>query len=208
MIGLRPHHFPSKEEDIFIFQYLRKKYGNRTIDELYLAFDLAINNKLDIDEVKVYDQFSIEYLVRIFNAYIRYAREEIIHNPLPKQIESNSRMITEEEKIADIEEYLNADNVPKVAPLYLYDWMEELGYIKFSNKEKYDWYQKAIQHMLNRLRNQYEMNPTNRIAMAEYKNFKQRIDDDFKDLTPQEEVTITNEYKRLVLYHKFKTHKQ
>ena len=50
LIGLRPQHFPTKEEDKIIFTYIRTKFGHRTIDELYNAFDLAINQQLELEE--------------------------------------------------------------------------------------------------------------------------------------------------------------
>ena len=62
MIGLRPQHFPSPEEDLFIFNYLRINYGHKTLDELYLAFDLAIKGTTEVD-CKVYDQFSITTVI-------------------------------------------------------------------------------------------------------------------------------------------------
>ena len=84
MIGLRPHHFPTKEEDVFLFSYIRKNYPNTTLDEIYLAFDLAIKNVLDVSDIKCYDQFSIEYFVRIMTGYYRYAKNIISNEPRKK----------------------------------------------------------------------------------------------------------------------------
>ena len=60
MIGLRNHHVPTDEQMILLFQYIRKNYPNRSINELTLAFDKAINNQLDVEDYKPYDQFTLE----------------------------------------------------------------------------------------------------------------------------------------------------
>jgi len=69
MIGLRPQHFPVDEEKQFLHDYIFAKYGKKTLDELVLAFDLAIQGQLDIEDIKVYDQFTCEYLAKIMNGY-------------------------------------------------------------------------------------------------------------------------------------------
>jgi hypothetical protein len=198
MIGLRPQHFPTKEEDVFLFKYIRNKYGKHSIDELYLAFDLAINNKLDIDDYKVYDQFSIEYLVRIMNAYRRYSGELLMEEQPKLLIEQTSRVIPREEKKADIEELINAQHydVRKI-PMYMYDWMVELGYIQHTDDDKYAMYDKAIKQRYRDLRVAYESNYGNREAKAEFINYKKMMEDGFKDLTKAEESAIESVYRKL-----------
>lgn len=71
IIGLRLHHWPEGEEKQDLIDYIRLKYGKKTLSEFVLAFDLAISGELDLtrDEVKVYDQFTIAYLAQIMAAY-------------------------------------------------------------------------------------------------------------------------------------------
>jgi len=144
IIGLRPQHFPTKEQDVFIFQYLKAKFGHKTLEELYLAFDLAINQKLDLEDYKVFDQFSIEYLVRIMNAYRKWlikTKTEIEIKEEPKLIEM---IITDKEKKQDIAEWeAKKDINVHYIPLYIYDYLCEFGKIILSANEKALIYQKA-----------------------------------------------------------------
>lgn len=198
MIGLRPQHFPTKEEDVLIFKYIRLKYGKQTIDELYLAFDLAINGNLDIDDVKVYDQFSIEYLVRIMNAYRRHASKSFENYRPEALIEEKKHVITDEEKKTDIEEMLksNIRNIHRI-PTYIFDWMVELKYINHSEEEKVNLYSRAIKHILNELKNEFQNNMANRNARIEYSNFKNRIKQNFSNITSAETNQIEMYYKKI-----------
>jgi len=72
LVGLRPHHFPTMEEDLFLFTFIRNHFGRKTLSEMEYAFELAVTNQLDIDDIKVYDQFTPEYFARIMNAYKRW----------------------------------------------------------------------------------------------------------------------------------------
>ena len=197
MIGLRPQHFPTKEEDVFLFRYIRSHYGRHSIDELYLAFDLAINNKLDIDDYKVYDQFSIEYLVRIMNAYRRYAGEQF-EQEKPKTMIEETRVVTDEEKKADIEELIHSQHYDiRRVPMYMYDWMVQLGYIKHTDQDKYRMYGQAIRQRYRDLRVAMESSYGNREAKAEFYKYKKMMEDGFKDLTKDEEIAIDRVYRKL-----------
>jgi len=81
IVGLRTQHLPSKEIDLFIIQFIKKNYPTRKLDELVVAFEMGVKGDLDIDDVKVYDQFTIEYLCRIMNAYsswiVRYNNSKV-----------------------------------------------------------------------------------------------------------------------------------
>lgn len=197
MIGLRPQHFPTKEEDVFLFRYIRSHYGRHSIDELYLAFDLAINNKLDIDDYKVYDQFSIEYLVRIMNSYRRYSGEQF-EQEKPKTMIEEIKVITHDEKKADIEELIHSQNYDvRRIPMYMYDWMVELGYINHTHEDKYRMYGIAIKQRYRELRIAMESNYGNREAKAQFNNYKKMMENGFKDLTRDEEIAIDRVYRTL-----------
>lgn len=157
MIGLRPQHFPSPEEDLFIFNYLRVNFGHKTLDELYLAFDLAIKGELDTD-VKVYDQFSIEYLVRIMNAFRIYSNH-LIKEQSQKPMETLPPPTeTEQEMIKDVMEYVKNDfynfrNL-MMTPLYLFTICEKLNFINQTEKQKIKMYGKAVQYRKDMLKNE------------------------------------------------------
>ena len=157
MIGLRPQHFPSPEEDLFIFNYLRINYGHKTLDELYLAFDLAIKGTTEVD-CKVYDQFSIEYLVRIMNAFRIYSNNLIKEMPQKKVESLPAPVETEKEMLEDLQEYVKNDfynfrNLLMI-PLYLFTTCEKLFLIKQTEKQKIKMYGKAVEYRKNMLKNE------------------------------------------------------
>ena len=145
MIGLRPQHFPTPEQDKFLFSYIRDNFGSRTTTELILAFDRAINGVLDIDDVKCYDQFTLEYFCRIFNAYRKWVFNLSKEIQKPQEYKSLPMAeTTEQEMREDIEYYLKSDLNIKLIPPYLYDYLERLNIHKLSKDEKIAVFDKAI----------------------------------------------------------------
>jgi len=98
IVGLRPHHFPTKQEDTVILGFLREEYALKTLDELILAFKLAMKGELDLEDVKVYDQFTCEYLARVMTAYRKWLKEvdsKVIPAP-PPAIENKEEVTPDE----------------------------------------------------------------------------------------------------------------
>lgn len=73
--GIRGQNVPAGDEKEFLHQYIRKFYGTHTGAEVRLAFDMAIQNRLEVDP-KTYENFSVEYFARIMNAYRKWAATE------------------------------------------------------------------------------------------------------------------------------------
>lgn len=152
IIGLRQQHFPSRTDDIILFTFLKNEYGNKTLDELLLAFNLAIKDELDISDAKVYDQFTCEYLARIMTAYrkwIKKINKEVI--PETKMIFNNS-ITTQEEKQADIAEWEGKKefNIEFIPP-YLFDYLVEFEKIFPTTKNKWDAMDLAIDYRKDQL---------------------------------------------------------
>lgn len=89
--GLRHNNIPDDIETQVLLDHIKKNYGNNTLDEIRLAFDMAINEDLDInpDDIKHYENFSCAYFSRIMNAYVSWAANEIKfikHEPPPQRI--------------------------------------------------------------------------------------------------------------------------
>jgi len=84
LVGLRGNNLPSNEEKFVLLNFIKSNFGNQTLEEIKLAFDLAVSGTINID-AKCYENFSCEYFSRIVNAYIEYARQETKN--IPKQIE-------------------------------------------------------------------------------------------------------------------------
>lgn len=147
IVGLRPKHYPSKDEKFnewqLLIDFIRKGYKNLVAKEIILAFKLGVEGKLDIEQrlVPVYDNFSPEYVTRFLNAYQQYKAKELqtpLNTPLkeikqtPDQVktfwnrflfEPYDKMLSGEPYSFD--EYQGADR---------YQMLEILG-VPMSNKE-------------------------------------------------------------------------
>ena len=143
LVGLRQQHYPNQMALTFIINYLRNNFSHKTIDELYLAFELAIQNKLDIDEVNPYDQFSIAFLEKIMQSYRKWLFKQSQENQVkPMQIENKVPI----DKLAEIEEWEQKTELKmQFIPLYLYDYLIEYGKINPTNEQKWNYYNRAIQ---------------------------------------------------------------
>jgi hypothetical protein len=87
LVGLRAQNYPANEEKQLLHAFIFKNYGGHTPDEIKLAWDLAIMQKLNIrpEDVTCYENFSIAYFSRIMEAYREWAKEQI--KQLPALIE-------------------------------------------------------------------------------------------------------------------------
>lgn len=75
LVGIRGKNLPVDEEKAFLHAYIFKFYGNHTPAEVRMAFDLAIQNRLEV-EPTCYENFSVEYFARIMNAFRKWAAVE------------------------------------------------------------------------------------------------------------------------------------
>lgn len=73
LVGLR--NIPSKEERAVLLDYIKNNYSLYSVEEIKLAFDLAIKGEFKCD-LKHFEMFSCVYFSNIFNAYLQY-REQI-----------------------------------------------------------------------------------------------------------------------------------
>jgi hypothetical protein len=78
LVGIRAQNMPAGEEKTFLHAYIFEHYGNHTPAEIRLAFDMAVQGRLDLapDEVKCYENFSVLYFATIMRAYRAWAVEE------------------------------------------------------------------------------------------------------------------------------------
>jgi hypothetical protein len=98
VIGLKGQDYPTGEEKALLHAFIFKNYGGHTPGELRLAFDLAIQQQLNLkpENVVCYGNFSIAYLCMIMEAYRAWARERVKQLPAP---EEKPREYTKEEKL-------------------------------------------------------------------------------------------------------------
>lgn len=89
LVGLRAQNYPANEEKQLLHAFIFKNYGGHTPEEIKLAWDLAIMQKLNLraEDITCYENFSIAYFSRIMEGYREWAREQI--KQLPAPVESN-----------------------------------------------------------------------------------------------------------------------
>ena len=77
LVGLRPENYPTGLDKDFLHAYMADYYGGHTIEEIRLAFTMAIQQKLEvpINEVRPYENFSALYFSTIMEAYRRWSTE-------------------------------------------------------------------------------------------------------------------------------------
>lgn len=73
-IGLRASNWPGEEETAVLIQHIVFNFSSHTIDEIKLAFDMALTGKLNADP-NCFENFSCLYLSGIMNAYRIWAAE-------------------------------------------------------------------------------------------------------------------------------------
>ncbi len=95
-IGIRAQSLPDELAKLVLLSHIKTYYPNITPNEIALAFDLAINEELDIspDDIKPYGDFNCLYLAKIMNAYLIWAKEQDKFSPVPPPPQ---RIYTEEE---------------------------------------------------------------------------------------------------------------
>lgn len=147
-IGLRAQNWPSDEEKSVLISHVLKGYGGHTIAEIKLAFDMAIEGKLNV-EVNCYENFSCLYFSNIMSAYREWAKEE--YKQIPEEVKeiefkedlSDQAMIEWfKDKVRYFELY--PDTHLAFCPTQIYDWLDKKGKINKSGKEKHEYLSKAV----------------------------------------------------------------
>jgi len=206
IVGLRTQHFPSKEIDLFIINFIKNNYPTRKLDELVVAFEMAVKGNLDLEDVKVYDQFTIEYLCRIMNAYsswiVRYNNDKQV-----KYQEPEVKPLTDQEKMEEINEFIQKEHMSyKFFPLYLFDWMVQFKIIEHSEQEKIELYNRAIILRSKELENKALIGDrSDRMYFSRFNEMKKTY---FATITKEEEIAIENIYKKISIFEIIKKEKQ
>ena len=145
LVGLRPQHYPSGQEKIDLHNYIVLKYGQKTLAELVLAFDLAISGELEItkDEVKVYDQFTIAYIANIMASYKKWLMD------INKNIQITKCLMAEDKKELTKEDWESwmqdvKDYKVELIPVMLYEYLVKENLINLTTDEKNEFLKTAI----------------------------------------------------------------
>lgn len=151
-VGLRAGNMPENDEWLLLLAHATNLYGHKTPEEIKLAFDLAIDDKLDLElaEVQCYENFSCMYFSKIMNAYRKWAREENKNLPPKPKL-----MIEHKEDMSDVAmtDWLASlmknvaakpDYPVEFIPVTLYDWLDKNGYVQKTTPQQREYMAKAI----------------------------------------------------------------
>lgn len=87
-MGLRSQNWPNEEEKIVLIEHIVSNFGGNRVEEIKLAFEMAIAGKLDIEDVRCYENFSCAYFSMIMTAYRHWAEQAyrfLKLDPVPEQ---------------------------------------------------------------------------------------------------------------------------
>jgi|SRR5665213_778156 len=136
-VGIRAQNIPNKEETAVLIDHITTNYGNHTVKEIKLAFDMAIAGKLDIDrkEVVCYENFSCLYFSTTMNAYRDWAKEAVMNVPkeTPAQKIYTDKEILNQRR-GEIESAYQAIRTGHTPIIHVYFW-EVLAYDELESTE-------------------------------------------------------------------------
>lgn len=82
LIGLLPERFPSHSQEMILIDYVRSEWGKLRLDEIKLAYQMAISGKLDVSP-EHFQSFSALYFGKIISVYVLWASQVHIQNMKP-----------------------------------------------------------------------------------------------------------------------------
>ena len=208
LVGLRQHHFPADEEKMFLHNFIFKNYGNKTISEFELAFNLAIKGELGITDTKVYDYFSCEYVAKIMNGYKSWLYSVSKNAELNKKnkLIEEKKGINEQEMIEWIEEWKKKEDINiDLIPISFYDFLTANKNITVTGNDKFDFLNKAAHQIKVQLQTKItELNfykGSTVQANKDLSEFDIMAKDGFTGLLKDR---ITNRAKKLIVYNYLK----
>lgn len=144
-LGIRSNNLPSQEEKMVLIEHICNRYGTHALEEIKLAFDMAMIGKLD-GEFRCYENFSCDYVSHVMKAYRKWAKEEY------KQIPQLPPIPAKKENLSDFSmlrwlaqeiRFIRTGKPFELVPLELYDYLDKRGKIPATNEEKFEYMRKA-----------------------------------------------------------------
>lgn len=146
-LGLREKNIPVGIEKMLLINHIEQLYGGHTLEEIRLAFDMAISGKLDVDP-NCYENFSCEYFSRILKSYRKWAAQEYRELPTPPApvIEFKENLSDEamEQWLLQEIQYVNTGKPFEFLPGMLYDYLDKKGEITASKEDKRGYLERAV----------------------------------------------------------------
>lgn len=150
-IGLRAQNWPSDLEKQVLVEHIWKEYGGHGVDEIKLAFDMAIAGKLNV-EANCYENFSCLYFSTIMAAYRAWAKEEYkqIDKPSPDALPAPKEDLSDkamQEWLIDSRKKVCAGGYSfQFLPMMLYRWLAKNGKMNLTAGKKAQYLQKAVEY--------------------------------------------------------------
>lgn len=124
------------QELVLLSKFVKSNYTNLTIDEINLAIELSLTDKLDCD-TKTYNVFSAMYVSRILNSYMEYKRK--INKEL---VERKSLAEIKETVVKDVTPQEKMDSMIELIR-YLYDDYKEKGFVNDYFNTLYNYFRRT-----------------------------------------------------------------
>lgn len=177
-LGVRERNWPEDDEKIILLRHFVENYAWHTLNEIVLAFDMAIVGKLDGD-FACYENFTCEYVSRVMRAYRRWAAEEYKQIPAPPSPERPKEKISDFAMLrwlAQEIQFIKTGKPVEFVPLELYDYLDMRGKINISKEEKQLYLEKAVQWRANDLAKEVEKNNSldNRTVLKQFSFMRKR----------------------------------
>jgi hypothetical protein len=205
-VGIRANNLPTELETTVLLNFIYENYSNFRINEISLAFDLAIKKVLEV-EIKHFESFSTMYFAGIMATYIPWAKSNL--KELPKkeflQIEDKKELTDQESEdwIAYIKgKYLAGDYLFNFLPLHFYNYLNSKE--KFSTKQKIEAFQHSIKKRILEVSSdlkEFGLKSGERQLLIKNIEYLQNPNKNIKD---KEFLTLTNIAKRLLISEYFK----
>lgn len=151
-IGLRSQNWPSEEEKMVLIEHIIKNFGGHTCEEIKLAFDMAMDGKLEDVDLKgnhiivnanCYENFSCLYFSGIMGAYRSWSKEAYRFLSQPKQaLLEEKKEITDDEMMEWVTgwyETIKKIENPILIPPTFYDWLVKKGMLVLTKEQKRDY---------------------------------------------------------------------
>lgn len=140
-VGIRANNLPNDEEKDVLIDFVKRNFGQFSVNQISEAFELAITGELPIKDAGCYENFSCEYFGRIMAGYKAYLintgrvqknidieRKAIANNDLPLLENRNANW---EPHILELKDKIKKGQIPEIIPTSIYDWLEKKNLIKF-----------------------------------------------------------------------------
>lgn len=95
LVGMRKANLPSKEETLTLLNFIATYYSGHTSKEIRLAFEMAVAGHFPGLDVRVYENFSVQYFASIMNAYRKWSAETYRQHMEFEQIKPPDRLTIE-----------------------------------------------------------------------------------------------------------------